>query len=544
MEDSWASIYSKYVSRPVFAKGNGAQSHLFRKYFVNNNVDHVGWTTRVAKMDNKVTENIAFRDFMDEYHIPYPQSHRWVVKNIHAGFRSCAKYDRPQPTYDKKAWALACTWARTHFGPYVRGSKIIEQEEAIGELEKTSSAGFPWNLQFHTKAEMLATECKSVIDWYWNELVATETSYHPIWTCTQKVEMRPIEKLQANSIRTFTASPIEHTVALTRLCLHFNNLFYDADRTWSFVGRTKFARGWHHLIERLRRFPLGWDFDASSWDSSVFEQALLDQMEFRWESLESQYKTPETRTRLERLYQEIIHSYIVLENGELVQKHTGNPSGSANTIVDNTMVLYRVLAYCWIRACPEELCNYPSYHENVEGSLNGDDNTLTRSEDVASFFNAENIIKFSAELGVVMSTPNEKPLPAEQLSFLSQTTVRMFGFWLPCPDTEKILCSLWWGSEVDDVRWHLLRAGALYVESWPNLTCRKIIHDYISYLMRRFGDRMYGTINGIPCEHILMGIKDDRWCLQLYTGMETAYTDNLFAQRMSFDVQTKFRLSF
>lgn len=507
---------------------------------MNGNIKYIGQTTRFTKMKNKIVENTSFRDFLVEKNLKIPSSHRMCTKNMTAGFKSAAKYDRAQPTYDPVAWQLSCEWVRYHFSPYVRASRTMTQEEVIRELDKTTSSGFPWSLEFHNKKEMLESSASSVIDWYWEYIsqgnaildpclkeqaleseLNSEMRYHPIWTCAQKVEMRPIDKLKANSIRTFTAAPIEHTVALARLCLDFNNLFYDADETWSFVGRSKFAQGWNKLIERLLKYNLGLEFDASSWDSSCFQLAMIDQLEFRWESLDPDFKTLDNRRRLVTLYEEIIWSVIVMENGELVWKNTGNPSGSGNTIVDNTMILYRVIAYCWIRACPPEKRTYSAYHDNVEGVLNGDDNDLAISETARSFFTIENIVKYAAELGVKMTTPCTTFQPIETLSFLSQNTVRMYNLWMPSPDTEKVLCSLWFGSDINDVRWHLLRASALYIDSWANLETRHILHSYIDYLCRRFKNQMVGEVNGLPMRDIFHNIKSDSWCLRLYAGYES-----------------------
>jgi len=441
-----------------------------------------------------------------------------AVKNLKAGYMSFAKYDRPQPVVDVQAWHMACDWVRFHFSPFVRGSKCLSEQEAISELDKTTSCGFPWSLKYHSKREFLESDSCGVISWYWDHL--GEEDYHPIWSCTQKVELRPNEKLDANKLRTFTSSPIEHSVAATRLCYDFNNRFYGASDTWSFVGRTKYMQGWDKLVNRLSKHQKGLAFDASSWDASCFRLAMADQMEFRWESLEMTERTRENRVRMEVIYREIIDSVTVLETGELVCKNTGNPSGSVNTIVDNTMILYRCIAYCWIRSSPPELKTYLSFTSLVEAALNGDDNDLAVAPIARLFFNTASIVKHSAELGVVMTTPHEEYRDIVDLEFLSHTTVRAFGMYLPAPDTEKVLCSLSMGSSTDDVRWHLLRASALLIESWANVQCRAILRDYIDYLCVRYQDELAGEVNGYSITSIFANIKTDRWILQLYTGRE------------------------
>lgn len=512
----------------MFSRAEGPSS-LFTKYFKNGTVKYLGRTIRRTKLDNKVTENVSFRKFMDLEHLPEPTSHRMVLKNMIAGFISCAKYDRPQPIgFCRQSWELACSWVRSHFGPWVRGSQVLTQDEAITELEKSTSTGFPWNLVYFNKREFLAVpENLDILTIYWDHITNTpvqwgviiDGEYHPIWTCSEKVEMRSVEKLMKNSIRTFTAAPIEHTVAATRLCLDFNNKFYSTRDTWSFVGQSKFFCGWDRLEQRMSKHVEGLEFDASSWDASVFDEALLDQMNFRYECLEIEEQTPTNLRRLENIYNEVINSVIVMENGELIMKSTGMPSGFANTIVDNTMILFRVIAYAWIRSCPYP-ATYLDFMEKVEGALNGDDNNLAISRESRTHFNAETISMYVAELGIKFETPNKEFRPVEQLTFLSQEAIKYGSLWLPAPDTEKVLCSLWWGSDTDDIRWHLLRAAALYVDSWANVKCRKIIGKYIDFVCTRYRRELRGTVNGIPTQEIFHNIKSDAWCYQLYTGQE------------------------
>jgi len=50
------------------------------------------------------------------------------------------------------------------------------------------------------------------------------------------------------------------------------------------------------------------------------------------------------------------------------------------------------------------------------------------------------------------------------------------------------------------MRWSLLRAFALRIESWPNIECRKVLSGFIDYLFKNYKDQLVGTFyhNGIP----------------------------------------------
>jgi len=485
--------------------------------------------------------NFSFLDFCREQGVVFKASHRQAHRNIEAGYKSVAKYDRPQPNYDRGAFALACTFLRKHFGPYVSGTKVLDQETVLQDLDRTTAAGYPWNMLYHSKGEMLDAGFIQPIEWYWNYIsevpyqlpieVRYQQAYHPIWTNTEKKEIRETQKIIDNKIRTFTASPTEFTVAANRMCLDFNNLFYEATNTCSFVGRSKFMQGWQTLYFTLGRFREGFEFDAGNYDASVFRDALIDQKEFRWECFMSEFQTALNRRRMNHIYGEIIHSVIVLESdtgvADVILKDTGNPSGSVNTIVDNTMVLYRIFAYCWIRLCPKEYLDlgYAGFNDNVQKALNGDDNTMTVSPAALYFFNAPAIMKTAYELGISLTTPCEIPRHVLDLSFLSHVPVLETAFagqWiLPAPNYDRVLSSLTYGSESVDIRWHLLRAAALHVDSWANKRLRQVLMDYIKYILRRYKNSLIGTIYDVKIADIFGMIQSDEWCFALYTGLES-----------------------
>jgi hypothetical protein len=354
--------------------------------------------------------------------------------------------------------------------------------------------------------------------------------------------MRTPEKIADNNLRTFTASPFEHSVNLNRMCLDMNNKFYDSandvdgfTQTWSVVGASKFVSGWDNLYRRLNRLRHAFELDESAFDASLFAEALMGQMEIRWSFLREEDRTPANRLRLERLYASIIHSVIVLENGELIQKHTGNPSGSSNTIVDNTMVLFRLFAYAWIVLCKEQErpTTYEEFMREVEAALCGDDNTFTVSDEVVGWFNPTTIAPVWSGIGVTTKTPCEQPRPLSEVQFLSQGFAYHdeLGIWVPVPETEKVFSSLMYGSEVDDVRWHYLRACALRMDSWGNPECRSVIAAYIEYLNAEHRKELVGSVDrpkgAVTMATIMSNWKSDAWMESLYCGRENGRVDGV-----------------
>lgn len=480
--------------------------------------------------------NTSFVTYCEERGIKLPSAYRMVKRNMNASFKSAAKYDKEQPVIDQGLWALAGEWTTEHFYPVMGGSRVFTQEEVLAEMDMKTSCGYPWNRKFADKASMLADAkaCES-IGAFWDILHLPMDTMVPIWTCSQKVELRAVEKLAENSLRTFTASPIEHSVACNRLCLDMNQRFYGGgDATWSYVGTSKFLQGWDRLYRRLDVHPHAYELDESSFDASLFAQAMYGQRDIRWNMLREEDRTPDTWARLCNVYDSIVHSVIILENGELSQKHTGNPSGSSNTIVDNTMILYRLFAYAWLVLCEEigRETSRSDFENNVEAALNGDDNTYTVSDECNAWFTPAAIACVWSAIGVTTKTPCQTSRPLKSVMFLSNGFGwdEGLGIWMPVPETERVLSSLCYGSVVDDPRWHLLRACALRLDSYGNVECRRVLSGYIEYLNHKYRAEMFGDVcrSGsapVSMKEIRNVWKSDVWIEALYCGSESASGD-------------------
>ncbi len=505
---------------------------MFRKYFTAGNADYIGHVHRYTKMVGKEILNGTYSEFCKSKGIPLPRGYRMVFPKMEASFKNVSKYDRAQPLLDEGAWLLAGEWTKQHFMPVMGGSSVLGKDFVLGEMDKSTSCGYPWNRQFQKKTDFLADEkAEKVLDDYWSLLALPENTIVPIWTCSQKIEMRLVSKLEEMKHRTFTAAPIEHSVATNRLCLDMNNKFYaGGKRTWSFVGTTKFLSGWDRLYHRLNRHPNAFELDESAFDSSLFARAMYGQMDIRFGFLTYEDRTLENWNRMQSVYDAIVHSVIVLENGELIQKHTGNPSGSSNTIVDNTMILFRLFAYAWIVCCKNigRETSYLDFMSNVEAALNGDDNTFTVSDECVGWFNPETIAPIWSGIGVTTETPDVKPRKLSEVRFLSNGFEfdKKLGIWMPVPETERVLSSLYAGSGIDDVRWHYLRACALRLDSYGNRECRGVLEGYIEYLNKNYSDQMVGDVFGNDGKRLLSMAeisnvwKSDYYIESLYNGEE------------------------
>jgi len=505
---------------------------------VNGNVDYCGVANKTSSDKYWENFNHSFADYcniktndvnfekrkkwFDVNHMSY----RMIKPSLSNAYKSFAKYDRPQYAYDRAAMNLAHEWTKRHFMPALMGSKVLDFDPVYDDLVKTTASGYPYGLRWPTKKLVPRDVVQKVCDFYWDDLAKDNISYVPIWTCSQKRELRSAEKIAEGKIRTFTASSFEQTICMNRLCQDMNEKFYANHlNNWSFVGGTKFLGGWQRLYEHLDvggKFPLAYELDESNYDCSLQQDLMYGQADIRWEFLHSSYKTEENRRRLWHLYDNAIYSLIVMEDGSLLRKNTGNPSGSANTISDNTMILFKLFAYAYIKLAPEDFMSYSQFMRNVRAALNGDDNTFTTTEAVKDWFNPPNIRRIWGEIGVITKTPCDEARKLSEVEFLSQSFKKVDGMWLPSPETNRVLCSLLWASKKADVRWHFLRACALRMDSWANEECNQILSGYIEYLTTSiWRDQLCGVIDGMPIEEIFNLWRSDKWCRALYTGSES-----------------------
>lgn len=517
----WWGQYEPFIKRRTFMESGGPLpdplSHC-------RHLAMIGKCNRVVNFRDTACHNSVFDAYARDRKMALEETHAMFQPNLAAMYQSIAKYDTTPPQYEKLAWEIAQSWTIRHFMPYMNGAKKTSLADVYKNMDKKTSCGYPWSLEFQNKGELLDKSWASTIHYqYWAKLLTG--SYTPIWTVAEKREIRTIEKIKANRVRTFTAAPFELLSASNVLLLDMNNRFYrGAGRTWSMVGASKYMRGWDDLYRRLNKHPNAFELDEKDFDSVCSASALEGVRDLRKAFVRY---SDEDISRLDGIYAQIINSCMVLEDGNLIQKFSGNPSGSPNTVVDNTLVLYKLFAYAWITLAQrfdKRLTNFEAFHSNVEAALYGDDNTYTCSDLVVGWFTPRHIIPIWLSIGITATARSLDPLKLKNVEFLSQgfRYDEHLATWLPVPSKDKIIASIRYGTKYDDPRWHYLRGCALRMDSWGSLECRELIVDYLHYICEHYSDKLVGEINGITMLEIQNSWKDDREMSVLYAGYESA----------------------
>nr|WRQ64749.1 polyprotein 2 [Patatavirales sp.] len=421
--------------------------------------------------------------------------------NLDASYKSLNKYAKPEMPYDEDARWFAENALEMEFLPHMKDSEVRDLDAGLLDVDLSTSPGFPWNLKYKTKRDLYESAdyefFRAYCDKDWDELTGYKWY---VFTNSLKEEIRPDEKIKANKIRTFTASPAEAVVSGNRLFGDMNEKFIASHlKTSSVVGMNPFKGGWNEVYQKLKNHPMrgrskivGFEMDESEYDSSLRSFLFEAVCDFRIKCLRVRDRTPENINRIRQYYRNIVNSVIITADGIIIQKHLGNPSGSVNTISDNTLILYFLLAYTWYLLSPVKTIE--SFRESVVAALQGDDNTWTVDQITAEFYNAVSVSKEFSKIGIVTTSPCYEARELEELSFLSSSFSRFIDHVCVYDlDTDKILESLKWTEYPNDPIRTLERVAACLLNTWPNQDARWLCRKLSDFIINEYDPVLRGN---------------------------------------------------
>jgi len=193
---------------------------------------------------------------------------------------------------------------------------------------------------------------------------------------------------------------------------------------------------------------------------------------------------------LVNLYDQIINSCVMLEDGVCLSKVCGNPSGSPNTIVDNTLINYFLFAYAWFDLNPESLLE--DFDENVVMNLFGDDNLFSFNPDSDFVFPLDEVCGIlERDLGFVYRSEFSDYVDCMTLSFLSHLPLPYEGSIVPALDGFRLNSALLW-TDSNDLIIRFQRLLNLRIEGWFTPNFRPVIEVLIDKYLE-----LYRQIPGI-----------------------------------------------
>jgi len=548
------SVFDRFPERyrltsqggPLF-RGWGSVSEEHDKWLPESYFPIVGQMTRHPCYKNRRAIDPFIEMYFDDHGVEKSPEWGLPVPNEEASYKSLAKYSKDCPYMDEeqildmnRAWE----WTASHFGPYMGNAIVRSLDEVISKLDRTTSSGAPFNTRFATKGDLLDFD-PDIISFFeksWDELAVNELHTY-LCTNSLKEEIRPTEKTLQNKIRTFTAMAVDATVDGNRLFADMNERMNAA---WlvssSTVGWSPMSGNWGRLLEKLSTHPNGYALDESEYDSSLRSYMMWGCARFRWTCLREQDRTPENLRRIRVYYRNLVNTVIISPEGVLVMKLGGNPSGSVNTINDNTLILFTLLSYAWIRSVPDKRnTSIQEFLTNVSMALCGDDNTWTVSDEAHSFFNGRSVCEEFGTIGIVTTSDCYDARPPEDLDYLSAHTVYLRGFAVPQYNRSKILTSLLYSNKAKHTPANALtRTCGMLVCGYTDVTLRKFLRDVIAWLLAKFDRVCFDDPEWIVAK---TGILSDQRLFDLWTGTSFFLSEQCLFQSCTKDTGTKQNMS-
>jgi len=452
-------------------------------------------------------------DMVPEWKLPVP--------NQAAAYKSLGKYGKPTVNMANEDVLMlneAYEYMSRQFYPYMKDSRVVSLEEAVSRLDMSSSSGCPFNEEFVHKRELFDGDPK-IKEWLESDF--DRLAWDPLWTTvfssSLKEELRPLEKIAENSIRTFAAGAVDATVHGNRLFVDMNEKMYGAHLvSASTIGMTPLKGNWDKLFKKLNAFHNGYALDESQYDSSIREFLMWACAKFRWSCLRDLDRTPANLQRIKTYYRNLVNTLILTPEGVLILKKLGNPSGSVNTVTDNTLILYMLMAYAWIKTASIEMRSYQNFEIHTAKALLGDDNTWTVSDRAHVFYNGRTVIEVWKSVGVTTTTDSLEPRLPEDLDFLSAHTVFLKGRAVPLYDRNKLMQSLLHAPQLHITpETTLQRVTCLLQVGWTDYPFRKFCRDLIDYLLITYDHLLFNDERWIMAK---CQIQTDEFYYSLFTG--------------------------
>jgi hypothetical protein len=214
-------------------------------------------------------------------------------------------------------------------GVYKMSAVEIEEFLYLADVELCSSSGYPMNLQYKWKVDVIsAVGLPRLILWLdsinVHDLIAIHVS-------CQKVELRSTEK----DPRQFTAAPFVHWLVGIRYFGRFHKDFLEIGLP-SIVGTSPQHHGWQRMLLKYVKRVVDLDLpdahfcgDVSKFDSRMSQHFMKREAEYM-------FSRSGNSEQVRWFYNNVIWALYLMPDGAVFMKEQGNPSGRCNTTDWNT----------------------------------------------------------------------------------------------------------------------------------------------------------------------------------------------------------------
>lgn len=403
-------------------------------------------------------------------------------------YHGCMKHTLPPKPFDQNILDFCVDQISSELNEVCEPLRDINQELSVKEaitgfndrayydaIDLNTSAGWPWNTSdYKTKKEFIKVErdrhsniIKCEVDQRLIDVMdmnnrLREEGIRPftVFLDWLKDERRKEKKLALkDGTRIFSLSPIDLTIQTRQMTLDFCASFMKhRERTESAVGIVVDGSEWSRLANGLLHHS---DIIVTG-DYSDFGPRLASQMvRAAFKIIGRWYKYWGMRDvlrhrKLEVLCEEIANANHIMHDF-VYQTMCGAPSGSAITVIINSLVNMLYIRYAWMTIFPQS--DAKEFKKNVWLKVYGDDLIMAVKSEVAELFNCQTLSELFALYDIKFTdagkTGAEKWTTIDQATFLKSAFIRHPRFeheWLSALEKTSIYeCAQWVWKSYDHV---------------------------------------------------------------------------------------------
>lgn len=391
------------------------------------------------------------------------------------------RYWNPDPI----KWSWACQKMHSDYSQFLRTSPLTF-EQAVQAAEKQTSPGYPWNLYFKTKGEVLQHDASYLFIRNTISRIMSGDFNFSLWNQTSPKlhEIRPKKKFLGPTpkVRTFMCCDIIFYLIGIMLYKNQNDSMLSAAYTnkWSAVGVKEEYGGWDQLARVLlgdMYNPNFHCFDVEAMEASMQVPVFGSIYQLRNSNLQIPVKHRTPWYNLQRFYLRCLQfPYVIDPIGMLIMMFGGNISGQLNTLNDNTLGLEFAAKYC-IAIHFSTYDEFSNFWDTIRGKLMGDDSIIREHRLIQHF------ISDMAALGFIVKYESEPALLTKS-TFLNRSWAYSLthGMFVSKPNFAKMLANVYFNKKNNSWRLTYVKLQALRVKFYAFPEKLAIIMSYIQHL--------------------------------------------------------------
>ncbi len=430
----------------------------------------------------KPTINSYFMDYLRNNSATTSLDYFHADQSDEAFQKALAKYCRRRdvPLVPQDIQDLADDWVYESISKFTANSQPVPLAQVLKKCDLSGSSG-PLNRFFAQNKEQYHLHPDGIeMQMRYEEALSTDGS-RSYWGGNLKQELRPVEKVKAKKTRIFMSAPAEHFFALSSLSLQFNDAIIEAAKflkTPICIGMRTFGGSYDQIGKELERFETKFCGDVGGFDTSVTVQEQASVVNTRLRCMAPHCVTPASFNRLVNLYRDIVNTPVVLPDG-VVAIIKGQPSGHANTGIDNSLHLLRRFFIVWLVNGGDR--SYEVFLKHVYIRDAGDDSVIGTTEYGAKFLNPKTIREtfdkyYKAEVEY-----------SDQLEFLGHYFLHNGKEYYPGFSHSRIVAALAYKGGVTASS-NLELACSLRIEGYSCPESLRLLDSYCNYLVNKYPD--------------------------------------------------------